>query len=361
MSLSLEVEQYISDGRLGLLSPPIPHINAKDPRTAVYYLSALDAIMAADWHWLNYLYARLPPDQNLWEFARICAFLDSQVPHLGGNFISALGRVSGKVKDEGQYQQMLQVFAEVFCIYHILNMPWSENAIFEHEPIGINGKRPEFRVSDNGQYFTFEVKASSLLDHQRRRSKAPTQIPARLHPDVTSALNKSGGGNALMPRDNPIKDFLKDANQKFNGFERDNSTNILIIVWDDFIYEPLASLNGETGLLTANSFHRVKNAAVVYEAIDMVICLRHLGVFQQGLAERELPDGRETMFSFGKNRRTTNVHIPTLWGKPVPSFIYEGFKSVDSNHELLREVAEYRTPEYIIWLGVPLEIVSNGP
>lgn len=361
MNLHKNVAKYLADLRYALISPPIPHVRAKDPSAIAYYLYALDKVTAKEWHWLGYLFAKLPPNQNLWEFALICSHVAAHVPDLGVKFVDALADVCTGSYVEAQYEQMLQIFAEVFCIYRILKMPWSKDASFQHEPKGANGKRPEFRVLAGGAYFIFEVKAPSLLEHQRRRARAPTQIPARLHPDLTAALNASGGGGALMPRDNPVKDFLVDANNKFVGFESGGGVNILIIVWDDFIYEPLASLIGETGLLTVNSFNRIENKAVQYRAVDMVVCMRHLSVFQQGLAERELLDGRETMFDFGSNPRTPNVHVPTPWGKPVPELITNGLSSLNYNDEVLRDVAEYRTPELIIWLGGPTEIVSNDP
>jgi hypothetical protein len=55
----------------------------------------------------------------------------------------------------------------------------------------------------------------------------------------------------LLPRDNPVKDFLLSADAKFAAFKAQHLTftSALVIVWDDFIQEPrtctLSTANAE--------------------------------------------------------------------------------------------------------------------
>jgi hypothetical protein len=51
-----------------------------------------------------------------------------------------------------------------------------------------------------------------------------------------------------LPRDNPVKDFLVSADAKFEHFKETdaNFIGVLVIIWDDFIYEPISSLISES-------------------------------------------------------------------------------------------------------------------
>jgi hypothetical protein len=348
--LHAEVQPYLDDDRFEVFSPRIPHVNALDPNIVAYYLFAKDTVDAKGWFWLGHLFSQRTPNKSLWDFAKICSTVSEKIPDLGFKFVTSLGSVSRADKREADYEQMLQLFSEVLCIKQILEMPWPENTDFFYEPEGNNGKRPELRVIQYGIAYNFEVKAPSLLKHQRKRSEAPMQIPARMHPDVMAAIRQSDR-EVLLPRDNPIKEFLIDANEKFSGFGRENGANILLIVWDDFIYEPLASLlSPEAGLLTENTFHVMDERPVIYDHIDAVICLRHLNVFQEALAERELSDGRSSMFDFGANPYTPNVLIRTPWGNEIPEFFADGLNALENDDDRLTSVAEYRIQDYVIWI-----------
>lgn len=345
-----DIQRYYSDPRRFDLSKQIPHVAAGCPDAVAFYLATKDLIMERSWHWLQYLYNLPMADPNLLALANLCARAERQLPNLGVRYIKELAALGGAERNEHHYEQILQLFAEVLVINQILKMPWSGETSFMFEPAGTNGLRPDFCVVDRNGAYNFEVKAPSLLSHQRKRASAGAQIPIRTERELTAFLRQTHS-NILLPRDNPIKDFLISAESKFSGFPRQSGANILVIVWDDFIYEPVGSLTSENaGLLTRNSFYRSGTDAVFFESIDAVFCFRHMNVFQEGLAERPLPDGRTNMFDLSRNPHTPNVFVPTPWGNTCPQFIIDGFGALRHDDERLQSSAEYRNPEYIFYV-----------
>lgn len=332
------------------LSPPVPHRKAKCPDTIAFYLAAKDFVVNSGWHWLTYLYSLPWVNRNLWRFAELCRNAERRVTGLGVRYITELAHLGGSERDEKRYEQMLQLFAEVFAIDKILVMEWSNTAKFLYEPKGDNGLRPEFRVIDGTEAYNFEVKAPSLLSHQRLRAKTSIQLPVRISKDFATSV-KLKNPDAVLPRDNPVKDFLISGNEKFSGFSRAAGANVLIIVWDDFIYEPIGSLLSEfSGLLTSNSFYRQGGEPVIFENVDAVICVRQMNAFQEALAERPLPDDRWDMFELSRNPFTPNVFISTPWGNECPEFIRMGFGALMHDDERLHVIAEYRMPDCILYV-----------
>jgi hypothetical protein len=325
-------------------------VSAQCPDTIAFYLATKDLVQASGWHWLGYLYNLPWIDANMWRLANLCVRAERRLPGLGIRYINELAHLGGPERDERRYEQILQLFAEVFAIDRVLVMYWSDEAQFYFEPRGTNGLRPEFRVVDKDGAYNFEVKSPSLLAHQRLRAAASAQLPVRITKEFTTSVRMKSP-DALLPRDNPIKDFLVSADAKFSGFPRDLGANILIILWDDFIYEPIGSLLSDfAGLLTSNSFHRSGEEAVIFENVDAVICVRQMNVFQEALAERALPDDRTDMFDLSHNPFTPNVFIPTPWGNACPQFILEMFGALMHDDERLQTIAEYRIPEYIFYV-----------
>lgn len=104
----------------------------------------------------------------------------------------------------------------------------------------------------------------------------------------------------MLPRDNPVKDFLISANEKFTAYEelRPDAVRILTVVWDDHVQEVLAALlNPMSGLLTENSFHKDPNGeAVRFPMVDAILLCRyqiqlHALMRDQPLIDNELPFG----------------------------------------------------------------------
>ena len=145
---------------------------------------------------------------------------------------------------------------------------------------------------------------------------------------------------------------LVSAEEKFGDFEQADGANVLIIVWDDYIYEPITSLvNERTGLLMEGSYFRdVEDNAIEFPNVDGVIVIRHLSYFYEGLADRPLPD-RAGPFDFGGAEALPNVAFPTRWGRDVPAFIYNGLRAVDFRDEGLKVFADYRPQDVVMWIG----------
>jgi hypothetical protein len=80
--------------------------------------------------------------------------------------------------------------------------------------------------------YGIEVKAPALQTHIKTRHANSMQVPARLFtPEMLAALRRPDEAMTL-PRDNPVKDFLRSANTKFAAFkdEVEDFVGILVIV-----------------------------------------------------------------------------------------------------------------------------------
>ncbi len=308
------------------------------------FLYAADQINQASWHWLQYHFSRLPPTPFAECLVECCLDCELQLHGLGKNYVDQLA-----TKRDPDYQAILQVLAEIFSVRQIFSCFWPERPTFEYEPAGTTGKRPELLARTSEERFLFEVKAPSLLDHQRQRATSAWQIPGRMLP--REPIERLAAGEPItLPRDNPIKDFLISAEAKFADFPEESGANTLIIVWDDQIYEPITTLvNPTSGLLTEKSYYKDNSGrAVRFPRIDGVIAVRHLAYLVDGLAERSLTD-RDHAFNFGGPDALPNVFFPTPWSRPVPRFILDGLRAIDYRDDRLQCMAEYHPQEVVIW------------
>lgn len=334
-----DLERYHSDARRSLVPGESDFQNL--------FLYAADQIDQASWHWLQYHFARLPPIPIAECLVRCCLDCERQMEGLGKNYVDRLAAIRDRNRNETDYQGILQVLAEILCVRQIFSCLWPEWPTFEYEPAGRTGKQPELLARTGVERLIFEVKAPSLLDHARQRARNPWQVPGRMLP--REEIERLAGGEAItLPRDNPIKDFLISAEAKFADFPQEPGANVLIIVWDDHIYEPITTLvNPRSGLLTENSYYKDNSDRVVrFPHIDGVIAVRHLENFVEGLAERSLP-GRAHAFDFGGPDALPNVFFPTPWGRPIPRFILDGFRAIDYRDDHLQRMAEYRPQEVV--------------
>ncbi|NJM73101.1 MAG: hypothetical protein HC862_24815 [Scytonema sp. RU_4_4] len=153
---------------------------------------------------------------------------------------------------------------------------------FRWEPTPASGskKNPEIIVQSNDYQIGVEVKAPSILNHIRQRSSNSLQFPARVLPKHIIEIFPGADGGVTFPRDNPVKDFLISADKKFAPFkqENENFSSILVIVWDDYVYEPISSLTHPfCGLFTPNSFAQdAAGEPLQFPSVDGVIIIRHL-------------------------------------------------------------------------------------
>lgn len=306
----------------------------------------------AAWHWFAYHFSRLPPHPLAKSIIDACADCETKLPGLGSQFLKDLAAISGREKHRPDYEQLIQKLGELLVLRQLLMMVWPEGTTFQHEPaVTAKGKRPELRVTTPERSFLFEVKTPALLTHIENRRINPFQAAGRALPqDQLEIL--VGGAGLTLPRDNPVKDFLIDAEKKFAQFKAvQDETSVLVIVWDDFIYEPITVLKHEQcGLLTPNSYWKdAAGLAVRYPHIDAVVLIRHLTYLYRAAGDQTLEE-REHALDFGDEHALPNVFIPNSDRELVPQEIRRGLRAVDWDHPDLQHAADYRAKEVVIWL-----------
>ncbi len=311
-------------------------------------------IIAGDsWHWFGWLFAQRPIRPFVSHLINACVECELKLEGLGWALIKDVAHISGVEKHEPHYEMLLQKLSEILALNHLLKMPWPEGASFAHEPTAMpNGKRPELKIETDEQVYLFEVKAPALISHQRARGSNPLQFPGRMF-DMSMRAMLAGEQFATLPRDNPVKDFLISAQAKFAEFTSEKETfGVLIILWDDFIYEPITSLVHEDsqGLLTEKSFALDEDGAPLkFPHINSVIAIRHLLYFQEAAAER--PIERAHCFDLGNESDLPNVAMSVPDTKDIPEFIKVGLRAIDHDDERISKSADYRPQELIIWLN----------
>lgn len=320
-------------------------------------------IIGQPWHWFSYHMCFLPPHPFAQSIIDACVDCEARLPGLGRQLIRDIGLIGGIGHHEPHYDQLMQKLAEILVLRQLLALPWPEGTTFEHEPaLSADGKRPELKVQTPGQTYLFEVKAPSLLAHQRQRAANDLQAPVRLFPrEMLGQL--AGAGGLTLPRDNPVKDFLIDTEAKFAPFKAAGPViSVLVIVWDDFIYEPITVLTQERcGLLTDNSYHQTeKGKAITFPSIDAVVLIRHLMYFKNAAADEPLLE-RGHAFDFGDNDALPNVFVPVTGGQAVPDFIQKGLRAFPLDDPLLARAAEYRPVEMVFWINLDASDVGEPP
>jgi hypothetical protein len=236
--------------------------------------------------------------------------------------------IGGRERDEAQYEQLLQKLGEMLVIRQLVSCPWPAGTTFQHEPAATpGGPRPELLVTYPQGSLIVEVKTPALLGHIRNRASNDTQLAYR--GGVSLELAKGlAQGSVTLPRDNPVLDFLKDGERKFAAFRSDPRTvSLLVIIWDDFIYEPISTfVNPGSGLLTDRSYARSGDGtAQTYPTVDAIVVLRHLNYFIFGSREEALGD-RISAMDFGGENALPNVLFTSSGGRPIPQFTRIGLQ-----------------------------------
>lgn len=307
---------------------------------------------AKTWHWFAYHFSMLPPHPLARSIIDACAECEKRLPGLGFQFVKEIAAISGKEKYEPHYDQLLQKLSEILVVRRLLTLEWSAGTTFQHEPaISADGKRPELRVVTPERAFLFEVKAPALREHIQARRTNAFQVAGRALP-MAQVKRLAGDGGLTLPRDNPVKDFLVDADKKFAPFKSVQAeTAVLVIVWDDFIYEPITALKHEQcGLLTANSYLRdATGVAMQFPNIDAIVLVRHLSYFMRAAGDQALQE-RTHALDFGDERALPNVFIPI--GDPglVPEMVQRGLRALPWDDPLLQRVADYRPKDIVFWV-----------
>lgn len=312
---------------------------------------AWEELRKTGWHWFSYHFFNGPRPFAV-SIIEACASINSRATGMGTALFRELLSIGGLDRHQPHYEQLVQKLAEILVIERIVTSDWPAGTTFEHEPSSFpGGPRPELLVTFPGGRLVVEVKTPSMLNHIRQRHGNGTQLTYRgvLSPD--DARNTVGQDGLTLPRDYPVRDFLVDADRKFAGFRDGNTASLLVIVWDDFIYEPISILaNQQSGLLTPNSFERDENgAARSYRNIDAVVVLRHMNYFIAGSREEAFVDRKDAM-DFGEARALPNVFFDVSGIGCIPAHVLDRLRAYPHDDPGLQAMAEYNIQDMVFWI-----------
>lgn len=339
-----------------MLAPVTPAVSCLKRECKMNDTELYNYILASDifkkWHWFYYHFSRRlfglhhPFAES---FIESCILCDQKIPGFAKKFVDDIAALSGNEKFEPHYEQLLQKLAELFIIRQVVTFDWVTEIVIEYEPTAGNSKKnPEIVVKTKEFTIGIEVKAPALFSHIRVRKTTSLQIVAR-GPYGKHIIQD--GKTVTLPRDNPIKDFLISANGKFEQFKIENPSfiGLLVIVWDDHIYEPITSLlHPAAGLLTPNSFARdSNNLPIQLPSLDGVILVRHLHQLLSSSRDEPLIDECKHPFDYGIDGHfPPKIFIPTPKGNTVPAAILDCFQAKPIDPSM---GAEYNPTDFVRW------------
>jgi len=324
-----------------------------DRRRALYERIQKGPILTR-WHWLGYNFTTGTEGFNYFSPLTIAALdaVDQRMPGYAEEMIKRLEGMGGSEKNLRDYESIVAWLAELVVVYHLVTYPWDDSCAFSMEPtVGNSPKNPEIVVGLEGVgSLGVEVKSPDLANHRRARSIQPWQLLAR-----TELRPADLDGAVTLPTDNKVKDFLVSANAKFASFRAADSAfrSVLVIVWDDFVNEPLTALLAPScGLLTPNSFYRdAAGNAVEYPNVDAVLLMRHQHQFRLGMANRPPTDERKHFLDYGDyNAFPPHVLVANPAGRALDGKWVEALRGW--RPESLSHMAEYVPSEVIMWVDV---------
>lgn len=308
------------------------------------------------WHWFSYHF-KFYEHEREHNFAKsvidACLECEKYISGFATDMIDNLSYLSGKERYEPHYEQLMQRLAEILIIKQIVTYNWPEGTSFLWEPTSeSSNKNPELVIKLDNVRIGIEVKSPSLLKHERQRASSNYQLTERNHIMKEWVEKSYGKENIVLPRDNVIKDFLYSANEKFAGFKKndDNFYGILVIVWDDYIYEPITSLISQSsGLFTDKSFAKDEEDNILrFNNVEGVVLVRHIHQFQNAAAEKPLIDHRKHALDYGKlGQFPFKAYIPNPYGKEMPNII---LNCLQANIPDIAWGAEYMPSNGVGWL-----------
>lgn len=317
------------------------------------------------WHWFGYHFSRYshglehPLAKSIVE---ACLAVENRIPGYSKKFIDDLASCSGVEKYLPHYEQLLQKLAELYVIKKAVEYNWEEGTVFHLEPtIGDSKKNPEINIETPNFIIGIEVKSPSLIEHINKRSSNPFQLSGRSQEFLDFA--KESFDKSTLPRDNPVKDFLKSANEKFSSFKQHSNKpffSTLFIVWDDYIYEPVTALTyPSSGLLTENSFFKDKKGrAMKFPNVDTIILLRHLRNIISATRDEPLFEVSHALDYTPRNQIPPKVFVPVNNTDKIPEDFINAFELVSLDD--VSHFAEYSPSDGIFWVDVPL-LSKNKP
>ena len=322
-------------------------------RTEIIMLLA-DSDIFRKWHWLSYHFSHLiaggahPLSESVVD---ACFQCERHMPGFAEKFINRIASIGGREKHTADWEQILQQLSELHIITQAIRWDWPNGTIFEHEPTTTGSqKNPEICIKTSDIELGIEVKTPAIFAHWAERSKNPIQFASRFAPrEFIQEI--AGDTPATLPRDNTIKDFLISAEEKYAPFVSKNPDfiGLLLICWDDHLYEPISCLIQERcGLLTENSYHRTESGTVVkYPSVAGVVVLRHLYQLIRACRDEPLMDNLRHPLDYGKQGKFPwKAFFQNPSGNVVPQRVLECF---DAQIPTIEMGAEYQPLEYISW------------
>ena len=156
----------------------------------------------------------------------------------------------------------------------------------------------------------------------------------------------------VLPRDNPVKDFLISANEKFKVYSkmRPEAYRILTVVWDDFCNEPIAALlNPNSGLLTPYSFFKGANGSPVqFPFVDAILICRYQHQIIRATREEPLIDGEGMPLVYHHEGFPPKALVQNPAGRPAPDELLGPLNAVRLEDCL---GAEYSPTDLVMWVG----------
>ncbi|RDB44732.1 hypothetical protein DU490_00090 [Halomonas sp. DQ26W] len=317
----------------------------------------VEKIYGDGWHWLAYHFSTYARGCEHFLAASIvdsCLEIECSLNGYSEEFSTRLSSLSGKDKHLPHYEQIIQLLSELYAICHIIEKGGGE-ATFVHEPTAEGSeKNPELGVTFHDKELYFEVKCRQFIEHHNNRGNAAIELPSRQEGAIELASMMGHGANSIvLPRDNVVKDFLVSADLKFSGFKKHNPNCVcvLIIVWDDFAYEPISSLmNKASGLLTEKSFFQDEGEPVSFENIDAVLVVRQSHHIVRA-TRSELPvDGLRHPLDWGKRGDVLPKALIPVSELSVEliEYLCDFLEAV--HIEALQKAADYRPQEFVMHL-----------
>lgn len=312
-----------------------------------------EKVLSTDWHFLQYHFAPYRDGYEHFLCASMvdaCTRIEDVIPGYTDEFSSRLSSLADREMYLPHFEQIIQLLAELYVMRHLacLGLP---NAVFTHEPTSTNSdKNPEVGINLSDKSIFVEVKCREYISHHNNRGAAAVEVPARMEGirELAETLI-SDGETIVYPRDNVVKDFLISANDKFEGIKKDDphAISVLVIVWDDFIYEPITSLlNKASGLLTEKSFYANDNGPIGFEYIDAIVIVRQSHHIVRATRDQLPVDGLMHPLDWGKRDAVLpKAYIQVNASPGVGGYICDIFHA----HHIddLQNIAEYRPQEIV--------------
>lgn len=246
--------------------------------------------------------------------------LENRIPNAGLDYIDKIAAINDRKNETSHYDQLLQVLGELLIVHKAATYSWGDSFTLHYEPTKAgSAKNPELTINSAKFEIGIEVKTPQFVKKHNERATKNMQLPARS--ELIKGMNLA---DTMLPRDNPIKDFLLSADQKFLEFKKANNAfySILCIVWDDFIYEPISALlSPNSGIFTPNSFAKDSESKnLLFNNVDCVIVTRHLLPIVRGSRGESLPDQAKHPLDYGRHEEFPfKVIIPNPNSKLTPA------------------------------------------